>query len=121
MANQRIAGLIQIQVNGEIFDAKGDFTYNLGFPKRTGIQGADGTHGYKEELQQAYIEGKITDRQTLDVSALVSMTDVTVTLTLANGKTVVFHNAWYAAEGNVNTAEAEIDLRFESRKQGQEI
>jgi len=39
---------------------------------------------------------------------------------LANGKTVVLRSAWYAGEGKVNTAESEIDARFEGLS-GEEI
>ncbi len=113
MADQRRAGLIQLKVNGEIHDAKGNFTYNLGRPKREAIPGADGIHGYKEMPQVAFIEGVVTDRGTLDVAALVSGRDVTVTLDLANGKVIVLRDAWFASEGSASTEEAEIAVRWE--------
>lgn len=120
MADQRRAGLLQLQVNGEIQDAKGDFSYNLGKPKREAVIGADGVHGYMEKPQVCYIEGAITDRQTLDVAALANGRDLTVTLAMANGKTVVLRNAWYAGDGTVTTAEGEIAVRWEG-KSAQEI
>lgn len=121
MATQRRAGLLQLQINGEIFDAKGDFSYNLGSPKRESVVGSDAVHGYKEMPQVAFIEGAITDRSTLDVKSLVSADGVTVTLRLANGKTILLPDAWFAGDGNVGTGEGEIAVRFESRSQGQEI
>lgn len=113
MENQRRAGLIQLQVNGEIFDAKGSFSYNLGRPKREAIPGADGIHGYKETPQVAFIEGAITDRGNLDVAALATGRDLTVTLTLGNDKMIVLRAAWFAAEGTGSTEEAEIPVRWE--------
>jgi hypothetical protein len=113
MADQRRAGLIQVAVNGEIQDAKGNFTYNLGRPKREAIVGADRIHGFKETPQVAFIEGAITDRATLDLNALVTTRDATVTLQLANGKRIALSNAWYAGDGNVSAEEAEIAVRFE--------
>ena len=113
MADQRRAGLISVQVNGEVYDFKGNCTYNLGRPKREAIVGADGIHGYKEIPQVGFIEGEITDRGTLDLTALVEMTDVTVTAGLSNGKVIVLRSAWYAAEGTGNTEEANIQFRFE--------
>jgi hypothetical protein len=113
MANQRRAGTIQLKIGGEIQDAKGSFSYNLGAPKREGIPGADTIHGYKETPQVAFIEGAITDRGTLDLAVLVKGTDLTVTLDLANGKTVVLRDAWYAGDGTVTTEEAEIGVRWE--------
>jgi tail tube protein len=113
MADQRRAGLIQLQVNGEIHDAKGSFSYNLGRPKRDALIGADGVHGFKETPQVCYIEGAITDRGTLDVAALVSGKNQTLTLTLGNGKVIVLRDAWFAGEGTASSEEAEIPVRWE--------
>lgn len=111
--SQRRAGTIQLQVDGEVFDAKGNFSYNLGQPKREAMVGSDRVHGYKETPQVPFIEGEITDRATLSLKSLVTMKGVTVTLTHANGKVISLRNAWYAGEGTGNTEEANIDFRFE--------
>src|SRR5919206_119372 len=57
MAGQRRGGIISLQVNAQVYDAKGAFTYNLGRPKREAIVGADGMHGYKETPQPGFVEG----------------------------------------------------------------
>lgn len=113
MADQRRAGLIQLQISGEVQDAKGSFSYNLGRPKRDTIIGSDGVHGFKETPQVAFIEGAITDRGNLDVAALASGRDLTVTLTLSNGKVIVLRDAWFAGEGTASTEESEIPVRWE--------
>lgn len=113
MANQRVAGLIQLQTNGEVLRAKGVFTYNLGKPKRDPIIGTDGAHGYKETPQIAFIEGAITDAGDLDLAALATFRDGTVNLKLGNGKMVVLSSAWYAGEGVGSSEEAEIAVRWE--------
>ncbi|MGD9638384.1 MAG: phage tail tube protein [Alphaproteobacteria bacterium] len=112
MSNAR-AGTIYLKVDGTLRDAKGDFTYNLGKSKREAIIGADGVHGYKETPQVPFIEGAITDDSDLDLANFVTQDDVTVTLELANGKTIVLSDAWYASEGDVTTSEGEIKVRFE--------
>jgi len=112
---QRRGGIIFLQINGEIFDAKGNFTYNLGRPMREAIVGADTVHGYKETPQVAFIEGEITDRGTLDLNSLVMLTGATVTLELANGKVIVLRDAWFAGEGTGNTEEGNIAVRFEAQ------
>jgi hypothetical protein len=109
-----------LKVNGEIHDAKGNFNYNLGKPKREAIVGADAVHGYKETPQVSFIEGEITDRGTLDLEKLVKLDDATITLELSNGKVFVLRQAWYAGEGTVGTEEANIQVRFEG-KSGEEI
>ena len=112
MPNRR-AGFLFVKVNGEVFDAKGNFTYNLGQPKRDSIVGPDRVHGYKELPQAPHIEGEITDANTLDLTTIMNIDDATVTLELANGKVIVLRDAWYAAEGNVQTEEANVQVRFE--------
>lgn len=121
MADQRRGGSIQLQVNGEIQDAKGSFTYGLGSPKREAIVGADRVHGYKEMPQVAFIEGAITDRGTLDLAALATGKDLTVSLELANGKLIVLRDAWYAGDGTGSTEEGELPVRWEGAGPAEEV
>lgn len=120
MSGQRRGGLIQFQVGGVIYDAKGNFTYNLGRSKKEAVIGSDAVHGYTEKPQVPFIEGEITDRGTLDLAALVDSTGVTVTLELANGKVIALRDAWYAGDGTGNTEEGNIAVRFEGMT-GEEI
>lgn len=113
MADQRRGGTIALSVGGEIQDAKGEFTYQLGTVKRDAIVGQDRVHGYTEKPQVPYIEGTITDRGNLDVKTLFSAKDITVTLGLANGKTISLTEAWFAGEGKGTTSEGELEVRWE--------
>ena len=118
--SQRRGGVISLKLNGEMQDAKGNFAYNIGRPKRAAIVGADRVHGFTETPQAAFIEGEITDRQTMDLAKLVTLREATITLELANGKTIVLRDAWYAGEGTGNTEEGNIPVRFEGAD-GEEI
>lgn len=109
----RRGGIIQFQVNGVLHEAKGNFTYNLGRPKREALVGSDTVHGYTEKPQPAFIEGEITDRSELDLDALVRVTNATVTLVLAVGKVISLGGAWYAGEGTGNSDEGNIGVRYE--------
>ena len=108
------AGILYLKTDSTMYDAKGEFTYNLGQNKREPIVGADGIHDYAETPQPAFIEGAITDSSGLDLKTLTTLKDVTATLELANGKTILIPNAYYAGEGNVKTKEAEITVKFVS-------
>jgi hypothetical protein len=107
-------GMLYLLVNGERHDAKGDFTYGLGRPKKAAIVGADGVHGFFTEAQVAFFEGAITDSKTLDVAAFQDIVDATATLELQNGKVIVFRQAAYVDEGAINPKEGEIPVRFEA-------
>lgn len=108
-----VGGIIQFKINGEVYPAKGNFTYNLGRPMNEAVIGADSVHGYKSMPQVPFIEGEITDQGELDLAALVTTTDATITLGLANGKTFALRDAWFAGEGTGNTEEGNIAVRFE--------
>lgn len=109
-----VGGIIRISANGERFDAKGEFTYNLGTPKREAVIGEDGVHGYMEKPQVAFLEGAITDRGTLDYKALTNLRDATVVCELANGRAIAYRDAWFAGEGSAKTREGEVSVRFEA-------
>ena len=110
--SRRVGGIIFIKADGVQYDAKGAFEYNLGVAKRDPVIGHDRHHGYKELPQEAYCEGEITDSATLDVKNLLNISDATVTLELANGKTVVFKKAYFSGDGNIQTEEGNIAVRF---------
>lgn len=114
MTNVR-GGIITVMADGDRVDVKGPWTYNLGRPMKEAIVGADGVHGYKTVPQVSFCEGPITDRRGLNLATdLLDKDDATIVLQLANGKSVVFRNAWFAGPGSVSTEEGEIAARFES-------
>lgn len=116
---QRLAGIIQVQVDGQIYRAKGAFTYNPGSPKKEAIIGSDAVHGFKETPQIAFIEGEFTDGSDINILNLTTIEDATVTIDLANGKMFVLHEAYYAGDGTVSTDEGNIGVRFEG--EGDEV
>lgn len=110
----RVGGIIFIKVDGVQYQAKGSFTYNFGLPKREGVVGADKVHGYKETPQIPFVEGAITDSGEISAETLLKVKDASITLELANGKTGIWRNGWFAGDGNITTEEGEIAARFES-------
>jgi len=113
--NNRRGGTIYFKVDSTQYEAKGEFSYNIGQGKRTTIVGASSVHGYTEEVQAPFIEGAITDSKDVVLKTLLNLDDVTVTLELANGKTIVLRNGWSTNEGTVKTKEGEIPVRFEGK------
>lgn len=110
---ERIGGTIQVQIDGQVHRAKGAWTYNLGKPKREVVVGADAVHGYKETPAIPFVEGEITDRGDMDLAAVSSSRNVTVTLSLANGKVILLRDAVAAGDWVGNTDEGNISARFE--------
>ena len=111
---RRQGGTLFLKVDGELFQAKGEFTYNINPVKRESIVGADNIHGYSETPKAIFFEGAITDSSELDLQGFQAIDSATATLELANEKTIVFREAFYAADGDVTTSEGEIQVRFEA-------
>jgi len=108
-----IAGIIEVKINGEIQQAKGNWTYNLGKPKVEPVLGANNAvHGFKGSTQAPRIEGEITDRADFDLEAFVTLRGATITLTLANDKVIVLKGAVYTGDGDGQTEEANIQASF---------
>jgi hypothetical protein len=110
----RVGGIIEVKANGVLYAAKGEFTYNLGVNKREAVLGADKVHGYKETVQAPKLEGALTDAGDLDVKTILGLKDATVTLGLANGKIIVFKDAWYSGDGDITTEEGEIQFQIQA-------
>ena len=114
MAENRRGGAIFFKIDSVLRDAKGNFTYNIGAPKRNPLHSSDlRTVGYNEMAQTPFIEGEITDQRDLILSDFVNITNATITLELANGKVFTLRNAWFSSEGNVQTEEGNIAVRFD--------
>lgn len=120
MSNLR-AGRIEFKIDGQRLDAKGSFTYGLGQDSREAVIGSDGVHGFKATPQVAFIEGEITDHPLLSYSDLVRVDGVTVTLRLGNQKSIILNEAWFAGEGQGQTEDANLAVRFESRLSATEM
>ena len=117
MSNNRISGIIYFKVNGEQIRAAGSFSFGLGKHQREAVVGHDGVHGFKEIPTIPFIEGETTFDVDLDLDRLAEMDDVTVTLELSNGKTVVLRNAWFVNKDGLtgSTEEGKIPVRFEGK------
>lgn len=112
----RRAGIVQFKINGDVFDVKGEITYSLGYNARETILGHDRPHGFKELPTVPFCEVELTDAGNLSLSALAATVDATLTIALANGKTIVFRNAFACnPDGlSVTTEEGVISQRFEA-------
>lgn len=113
----RISGTLKFKADGQTYAASGSFKYNLATAKREAIISMDGTVvGYKETPTVPFIEGAVFNDKTIDVALFTSLDDVTVNLDLANGKSVILRNAWYAGSGDVDSEAATLEVRFEGKE-----
>ena len=110
MAINRRAGVLFLLINGVQYDAKGNFRYNLGAPKRDALVGPDRVHGYKELPQVPFIEGEITDAGTLKVKDLLGIEEATIHLKVANGKSFLELAANYTGKPSQSYGTSTLQL-----------
>ena len=110
----RLAGIATLTVNGASIMLTGDLAYGVSSISRETLIGQDRVHGYSEKPHAGFISGTIRDSSGLSVADLNAMTNVTVVLELANGKTIVGRNMWTVDAQEVKTPEAAIDVKWES-------
>lgn len=109
-----LSGLFNIKINGVLYTAKGNFTYNHGGIKHEAQLASNGSiAGFKTSRIIPFIEGEIIDTKDLDVKALKNTRDAEITLELANGKVFVLMGACWAGDGNIGTEDANLAVRFE--------
>lgn len=108
----RRAGTISFKRNGVLLDAKGNFSYSLGTPKREAIVGADRVHGFRETPTAPMLEGEITDRGDLSLREIFLADDDTISLQVGNGKTIAFRSAFYTGDGKIQTEEANVEVSY---------
>lgn len=110
----RVAGTIELTINGLLYLARGDFSHRVsGIFKREPVLGSDGRiHGYIDSPLEPFIEGAITDNATLSTAALAAADGIGVVLKLGNGKAVTGVDLFYSGEMMSNDATGEIPVRF---------
>lgn len=114
MTQNIIGGPVSININGVIISTSGEFTWELGGQINTPqLDGRGNVVGVSVEFKAGKVKGKIYDAPTLDVAALVAMTDGQVVIGAPNGKQILVNPAAQTGSGEVSSAKGEIDVEFQ--------
>lgn len=108
----RRAGLISVDLDGELLDVVGDLTYSLGLPILEELPGADRIHGFSEKPGIPFMEFGVRDGSGVDAAELAAKRSATLQAQLANGKTVILHEAAQAGDASTSTESGEISTRW---------
>jgi hypothetical protein len=109
----RLAGVAFLSVNGQSYMLAGDCTYGCSSVKRESLVGQDGVHGFSETPVAGFISGTLRDAGDLSVASINAMSDVSVVVELANGKTIIGRNMWTVEAQEVKTMDATFEVRWE--------
>ena len=113
--SNRLAGVAYVTIDGRAHSIVGQGTYRPSTSKRETLKGQDGVHGYSEMPEAGMIKWQGRDSGSISIKDLNEVSNATVVLELANGKTVVGRNMWRVGEPvEVNTEDATFEVAFES-------
>ncbi len=109
----RLAGVASVTLDGRAYSIVGEGTYRTSSSKREALVGQDGYHGYSEMPQPGKISWKGRDSGAVNIKALNEASNITVVLSLANGKTIVGRNMVRVGEPiEVNSEDATFAVEF---------
>ena len=116
MPLERVAGKIEVTANGRAFDLVGDYTLNLGRPKREGQMGPNQRHqGYKETAQIPSVKGKVRKSSSLNITQdLLDMVDATVVVEGPDNTRYLYQGAYYSGDGDIELENGEVQLEVEA-------
>ena len=109
----RVAGTTTIVVDGSQIPLKGSITCAFGENERESMMGLDGRHGYKETKMTPFVEVTCTLTEELDVELIEKVTDATIQVAFANGKSGILSNATQVNQAQYSPEEGEVTFRFE--------
>lgn len=112
--DNRLAGFLSLTIDGRSYSVSGAGTYRLSANKRETLTGQDGVHGYSEMPQPGKIAWNGRDGNGTLIKTINDATDVTLVMSLANGKIIVGRNMWRTGDPiEVNTEDATFAVEFE--------
>lgn len=109
----RLAGIAYLTVDGANYMLAGEFAYNVSKVTRETLTGQDRVHGFSEKPNPGSMSASIRDAGGLSVASFNAMTNVTVTVELANGKTIIGRNMWTVESQEVKTTEATFEVKWQ--------
>lgn len=110
----RLAGIANMTIDGQVFAVAGTAKWSPSGVTRETLKGQDGIHGYKEMPTEGKMSATLRDSGGLSVAGLNAVTNSTIVFGLANGKTVIGRNMWWAGDpAEVDTQEGTLEVRFE--------
>ncbi len=111
----RKIGVAYATVDGEPVDVKGAVEYNLGLPMREAVVGVGGMHGVKETDRAPWVQFTVTRPEAKVLQKLLNAHDATATVGFRDGTVFTVAESTFVGEGDINSEEDEVQLRYEGR------
>src|ERR1035437_6687512 len=109
----RIGGFLTFRIDGQQYQARGNFMIEGGTLKREGVAGTENVHGYVETPIVPTIKGDISIGNKLSIAQLQAITQSTVQADLANGSSFVLSQAWTADSYVIDAHDGKVGVTLQ--------
>ncbi|WP_110947415.1 phage tail tube protein [Pseudomonas bohemica] len=109
----RLAGTCYLSADGVSYMLAGDFSYKVSGVTRETLTGLDAVHGYSEKPGAGAISASLRDGGNVSLADINAMSNVTVVVELANGKTIIGRNMWTLEQSESKAADATFEVKWE--------
>lgn len=109
----RIGGMMSMVVDGQQYEARGNFRVKGYTLRREGVAGQDFVHGYIEEPIVPEITGDWSIGNQLSLAALEAITNSTAQIQLANGMLYVLNNCWTKGEFSIEAHDGKVEVALQ--------
>jgi len=116
---ERVAGITSMFVDGKTTAVTGEITYNMGYPKRDAVMDSRGVVvGFSEEAVAPSASVSMINTKSLDLSEMSQKTSATLQFALANGKNLLFSDAFTTiGDGDAKAGTVKMDIGASSAKE----
>lgn len=111
---RRLAGISAITIDGTAYDIVGDLTWSPSTVKRETLAGQTRVEGFSEMPVAGFIAATIRDGGGFTVATFNGLTNSTIVVQQANGKSILGNGMWCIDAQEVKTQEGSFGVRFES-------
>ena len=113
MTTGLLAGALTMTIAGVNYEVVDSVTYGLSTRERETLKSISGISGYKEMPIPGFIGAKLRDNSAITVFTFQSMINVSVVVSVANGKTISGTGMWNIKAIEVDPIEGVFEVRFE--------
>ena len=109
----RLAGIVSFSIDGAVWNVTDACEYTPNMAERTTLKGQSAVEGYSEMPKEGRISATLRDRGDATVQSLNGLTNSTIVVQAANGKTITGAGMWQTGDIRVATKEATFTIEFE--------
>lgn len=110
----RTGGVLNVTIDGVPYEISGNVTFRVQRFMRETTEGVRGPTGHKQSGTIPFVEFDVPYKRGVELEVLLGVEDATVQLTLYNGESWVYEEAYQVGELDPDAVEGQMTVRIET-------